>query len=152
MVSTLRSLIDRIRELDQEIAGRAREDDVAKRLMTIPGVGPIVATALEALAPPVETFVRGRDFSAWMRLTPRQHSTGGKARLGKTSKIGQRNLRRLLINGAATVARWAIRRGCPEGSWLSRPMLVIVALANRMARIAWALMTKRGRYERAAAA
>lgn len=158
VVSTLRSLIDRIRELDQEIAGRARENDVAKRLMTIPGVGQIVATALEALAPPVETFVRGRDFSAWMGLTPRQHSTGGKARLGKTSKMGQRNLRRLLINGAGTVVRWAIRRGCPEGSWLSRmigrkpPMLVIVALANRMARIAWALMTKRGRYEIAAAA
>ncbi|CAN7710886.1 IS110 family transposase [Phyllobacterium sp. LjRoot231] len=157
LVSTLRSLIDRIRELDQEIAGRAQQDDVARRLMTIPGVGPIVATALEALAPPLETFARGRDFSAWMGLTPRQHSTGGKARLGKTSKMGQRDLRRLLINGAATVVRWAARRGCPEGSWLSRmigrkpPMLVIVALANRMARIAWALMTKGGRYEVAAA-
>jgi transposase len=71
--------------------------------------------------------------------------------------MGQRDLRRLLINGAATVGRWAARRGCPEGSWLSRmigrkpPVLVIVALANRMARIGWALMTKGGRYEVAAA-
>ncbi|WEX91620.1 IS110 family transposase (plasmid) [Sinorhizobium garamanticum] len=88
LISTLRSLVDKVRELDQEIARRARRDDVAKRLMTIPGVGPVIATALEALAPPAETFTRGRDFSAWMGLTPRQHSTGGKARLGKTSKMG----------------------------------------------------------------
>jgi transposase len=139
---TLHSLIDKVQELDQEIAGRARRDDVARRLMTLPGIGPIVATALEALAPPAETFVRGSDFSAWMGLTPRQHSTGGKARLGKTSKMGQRDLRRLLIIGAPTVVRWAARHGCGEESWLSRmigrepPMLVIVALANRMARIA----------------
>lgn len=153
LVSTLRSLVEKIRELDQEIARRARQDDVAKRLMTIPGVGPVIATALEALAPPSETFTRGRDFSAWMGLTPRQHSTGGKTRLGKTSKMGQRDLRRLLIIGASAVVRWASRNGAPVGSWLSRmigrkpPMLIAVALANRMARIAWALMTKGGRYE-----
>jgi transposase len=121
--------------------------------MTIPGIGPVIATALEALAPPVETFIRGRDFSAWMGLTPRQHSTGGKARLGKTSKMGQRDLRRLLIIGASAVLRWASRHGAPAGSWLSRmigrkpPMLIMVALANRMARIAWALMAKGGTYQ-----
>lgn len=157
LISTLRSLVDKVRELDQEIARRARRDDVAKRLMTIPGVGPVIATALEALAPPAETFTRGRDFSAWMGLTPRQHSTGGKARLGKTSKMGQRDLRRLLIIGASAVVRWASRHGAPEGSWLSRmigrkpPMLITVALANRIARVAWALMAKGGRYEVAAA-
>jgi transposase len=107
----LRPLLDKVRELDQEIAQRARRDDVAKRLMTIPGIGPVVATALEALAPPAETFARGRDFSAWMGLTPRQHSTGGKARLGKMSKMGQRDLRRLLIIGASAVVRWASRHG-----------------------------------------
>lgn len=156
LISTLRSLLDKVRELDQEIAQRARQDDVAKRLMTIPGIGPVIATALEALAPPAETFVRGRDFAAWMGLTPRQHSTGGKARLGKTSKMGQRDLRRLLIIGASAVVRWAARHGAPAGSWLSRmigrkpPMLITVALANRMARVAWALMTKGGRYQVAA--
>ena len=153
LISLLRTLLDKVRELDQEIAQRARRDDVAKRLMTIPGVGPVIATALEALAPPAETFTRGRDFSAWMGLTPRQHSTGGKVRLGKMSKMGQRDLRRLLIIGASAVVRWALRHGAAEGSWLSRmigrkpPMLIAVALANRMARIAWALMTKGGRYE-----
>jgi transposase len=113
LISTLRSLFDKVRELDQEIARRARQDDVAKRLMTIPGIGPVIATALESLAPPAETFKRGRDFSAWMGLTPRQHSTGGKARLGKTSKMGQRDLRRLLIIGASAVVRWAWR--VPKG-------------------------------------
>lgn len=158
LVFTLRSLIEKVRELDQEIARRARQDDVAKRLMTIPGIGPVIATALEALAPPAETFTRGRDFSAWLGLTPRQHSTGGKTRLGKTSKMGQRDLRRLLIIGASAVVRWVSRRGAADGSWLARmigrkpPMLVTVALANRMARIAWALMTNGSCYQAAAAA
>lgn len=155
LISMLHSLLDKVRELDLEIARRARRDDVATRLMTIPGIGPVIATALEALAPPAETFKRGRDFSAWVGLTPRQHSTGGKARLGKTSKMGQRDLRRLLIIGATAVVRWASRRGAPAGSWLSRmigrkpPMLIAVALANRMARVAWALMTNGGTYQAA---
>lgn len=158
LVATLRLLVEKVRDLDQEIARRARQDDVAKRLMRIPGIGPVIATALEALAPPAETFTRGRDFSAWMGLTPRQHSTGGKAKLGKTSKMGQRDLRRLLIIGASAVVRWASRHGAAEGSWLSRmigrkpPMLITVALANRMARIAWALMTNGSHYEAAKAA
>ncbi len=86
------------------------------------------------------------------RLVPRQNSTGGKERLGRISKMGQRDIRRLLIIGAMTVVRWADRRGAPAGSWLARMlarkprMLVAVALANRMARIAWALMTNREFY------
>jgi transposase len=105
-----------------------------------------------ALAPPAAGFAKGRDFAAWMGLTPRQHSTGGKQRLGKTSKMGQRDLRRLLIVGAMATVRWAVRKGAPEGSWLARMlakkprMLVAVALANKMARIAWALMDKGGVY------
>ena len=82
----------RISELDRRIRERARTDDTARRLMIIPGIGPISAVALEALAPPAETFTQGRDFAAWLGLTPRQNSTGGKARLGKTSKMGQRDL------------------------------------------------------------
>jgi hypothetical protein len=76
-----------------------------RRLMSIPGIGPICATALEALAPPPETFVKGRDFAAWLGLVPRQHSSAGKARLGRVSKMGQRDLRRLLIIGAMSVGR-----------------------------------------------
>jgi transposase len=120
--------------------------------MTVPGIGPTCATAMEAFAPPAETFSKGRDFAAWIGLTPRQHSSGGKERLGKTSKMGQRDLRRLLIVGAMSVVRWGVRKGAAEGSWLARMlqrkprMLVAVALANKMARIAWALMAKGGIY------
>ncbi|MFA9562759.1 MAG: IS110 family transposase [Nitrospirota bacterium] len=152
LIDLVRKLIEQIRVLDGEIKTRSRNDDVAKRLMTIPGVGPVIATALEALAPPAETFKRGRDFAAWMGLTPRQRSTGGKPRLGKISKMGQRDLRRLLIIGASAVVRWAAKRGAPEGSWLARMlvrkprMLIVVALANKIARVAWALMAHGGIY------
>ena len=79
--------------------------------VTVPGIGPITAMAIQAFAPPMESFQRGRDFSAWLGLVPRQHTTGGKPRLGKISKMGQRDLRRLLITGAMAVVRWATRRG-----------------------------------------
>jgi len=107
---------------------------------------------MTAFAPPPETFAKGRHFAAWIGLTPRQHSSGGKERLGRTSKMGQRDLRRLLITGAIGLVRWAARRGAAEGSWLARMMnkkprmLVAVALANRMARVAWAIMAKGGIY------
>ena len=84
-----------ISELDREIAARAKADCVARRLMTVPGIGPLIATAIEALAPPAETFRSGRDFAAWIGLTPVQRSTGGKERLGRTSRMGERTLRRL---------------------------------------------------------
>jgi transposase len=147
LVGVLRHLQEQTAALDDEIAARAKADDVACRLMTIPGIGPLIATALEALAPPAETFRTGRDFAAWVGLTPVQRSTGGKERLGRTSRMGERTLRRLLIIAASGVVRWAKRKGVPAGSWLGRmlarkpPMLVIVALANKNARVAWALLT-----------
>ncbi len=149
-IALLQAKID---ELEKEIRHQVRRDDVTARLMTIPGIGPISAAAMMAFAPPPEIFAKGRDFAAWMGLVPRQHSSVGKERLGRTSKMGQRDLRRLLITGAMAVVRWAARRGAPEGSWLWRMlqrkprMLVAVALANRMARIAWALMAKGGVYK-----
>jgi transposase len=94
------------------------------------------------------TFKRGRDFAAWLGLVPRQHTTGGKPRLGRTSKMGQRDIRRLLIIGAMAVVRWVARKGAAEGSWLSRMMvrkprlLVAIALANKMARSVWAMLSK----------
>src|ERR1700723_2910904 len=84
MLDLLAGLEGKIADLDKEIARRAREDDVSPRLMTVPGVGPISATAIAALAPPAETFVKGRDFAAWLGLTPLQRSTGGKQKLGRT--------------------------------------------------------------------
>ncbi|MCE6967123.1 IS110 family transposase, partial [Cereibacter sphaeroides] len=86
--------------LEKQLRQRAATDKTARRLMTIPGVGAIAATALTTFAPPPEIFSKGRDFAAWVGLTPRQHSSGGKERLGRTSKMGQRDIRRLLIIGA----------------------------------------------------
>ena len=153
LVEQLRALDRRVAQLDTEIARRAKEDATARRLMTIPGIGAVTATALAALAPPVETFRRGRDFAAWLGLTPLQQSTGGKQKLGATSKMGERTLRRLLVIGASAVVHHASRRGSPSGSWLARMlqrkprMLVTVALANKTARIVWALLSKGGIYK-----
>lgn len=153
LLGHVRALDLQIATLDRKIRDRAREDRTIRRLMTIPGVGPICATALEALAPPAETFGKGRDFAAWLGLTPRQNSSGGKPRLGRMTKMGQRDLRRLLIIGAMAVVRWAERKGPSAGSWLGgmmarKPrMLIAVALANKMARIAWALLARGGVYE-----
>lgn len=152
LVMALARLDAELDELDAEIARRARENDTARRLMTIPGIGPLIATALATLAPPASTFRKGRDFAAWLGLTPRQHSTGGKQRLGSTTKMGERSLRRLLIIGANSVVMWRARKGAGTGTWLAGmlsrkpPMLVRVALANKMARIVWALMTRGGVY------
>jgi len=121
---------------------------MTRRLQTMPGVGPITAMAIETFAPPMEVFRRGRDFAAWLGLVPVQHSTGGKQVLGKISKMGQRDIRRLLITGAMVIVRWACRKGAQEGTWLHRMlrrkprMLVAIALANKMARSIWAMLTK----------
>jgi len=148
LVQVVTGLEEKISLLDKEIARRTKEDAVARRLMTIPGVGPITATAIAALAPPAATFRKGRDFAAWVGLTPLQKSTGGKQKLGSISKMGERTLRRLLIIGAAAAIQHAGRQGIPPGTWLARMlarkprMLVTVALANKMARIVWALLVK----------
>jgi transposase len=148
MIDNIKEQDRRIRELDREIARRAREDADARRLMTIPGIGPITATALLALAPSHETFRNGRDFAAWLGLTPLQRSTGGKQKLGAISKMGERTLRRLLIIGSSAVVLHASRRGAPQGSWLAQMMarkprmLVTVALANKTARIVWAVLAR----------
>jgi transposase len=153
MADMLRQLDDKIADLDKEIDRRANADAVCRRLMTIPGIGPIAATAMVALAPPAETFRRGRDFAAWLGLTPVQRSTGGKTRLGRTSKMGERTLRRLLIIGSSSCVLAASKRGAPAGSWLEgmmarKPrMLTVVANANKMARIAWALLTREEDYK-----
>ena len=158
LLERIAGLDEKIEELETQLCDCAREDEEAARLMTIPGVGPITAMALQAFAPPMESFRRGRDFAAWLGLVPRQHTTGGKPRLGRISKMGQRDLRRLLIIGAMAVVRHAIRRGGTTDPWLAnmlarKPrMLVAVALANRMARVAWAMMRNKEAYRARAAA
>src|SRR5271157_2666422 len=152
LIDTFTALEAQIRELDVEINRRSKADPVAPRLMTIPRVEPITATAITALVPAADNFRAGRDFAAWLGLTPLQKSTGGKQKLGAVSKRGERTIRRLLILGASAVIRQACIRGAPAGSWLAQmlsrkpKMLVTVALANKMARVVWALLVKGGVY------
>jgi len=154
LAAALSNLEAEIGKLDAEVARRAHEDETARRLMTVPGIGPLIATAIAVLAPPPETFRRARDFAAWLGLTPRQHSTGGKQRLVATTKMGERSLRRLLIIGAnSVIIKRHVHAEARPGSWLGDmlrrkpPMLVRVALANKMARIVWALMARGGVYQ-----
>ena len=151
-------LDEKIGRLDRELQTSARQREDTARLMTIPGVGPVTAMALQAFAPPMESFRRGRDFSAWLGLVPQQHTTGGKPRLGRISKMGQRDLRRLLVTGAMAVVRHASRRSEITDPWLAgmlarKPKKVVaVALANRTARRVWALATRKEAYRVRAAA
>jgi transposase len=157
LIDTFEALGKQIDDLDAEISRRAKADPVARRLMTIPGIGPIAATAITALVPPPEGFHAGRDFAAWLGL-PLQKSTGGKQKLGAISKMGERTIRRLLILGASSVVRWAVHRAPAPGSWLAQMlarkprMLVTTALANKTARIVWALLVKGGTYKAPAVA
>ena len=147
------ALSQKIADLEREIRSRTRsgEEMKLKRLMTIPDIGSICAMAVNAFAPPMESFGCGRDFAAWVGLTPRQHSTAGKQRLGRITKMGQRDLRQLLVPGATSVLRHMRKRKDPGDPWLRRMMmagkpskLVAVALANKMARIIWVLSVKKG--------
>ena len=130
----------------------ATEAETARQLQTMPGVGPITALAIEAFAPTMQNFKCGRDFAALLGLVPRQHSSGGKERLGRVSKAGQCDIRRLLIIGAMSRLNWMGRKSVTDGSWLVRMlarkprMLVAIALANKMARGIWAMMAKNENY------
>ena len=143
---------DRIDAKTKALKELAAGTDTARRLQTMPGVGPLTAVAVEAFAPDMAQFKRGRDFAAWLGLVPRQHSSGGKARLGRMTRAGQADIRRLLIVGAMSRLTWLGRRTIAEGSWLSRMlarkprMLVAIALAGKMARQLWAMLTKNEDY------
>ena len=142
------SCTDKIGQLERRIREEARRDQQTRRLQTAPGIGPVNAMAIRAFAPDMASFRRGRDFAAWLGLTPRQNSTGGRTRLGRVSKMGQRDIRRLLVIGAMSRIRWAERARAPQDPWLTQMlarkprMLVAIALANRMARVAWAMLSK----------
>lgn len=141
-----------IRKLERGLVEQVKEDDDLRRLTTIPGVGVMIAASIKAHVPDVEGFKSGRHFAAWLGLTPKPCSSGGKERLGGISKMGNPMLRSLLVLGAASVLR---RVKANEGgpSWLvallgRRPFKVVaVALANKMARMIWALLSKGGVYQ-----
>jgi transposase len=144
---------ERIDAKTKRLKTLATETDTARRLQTMPGVGPLTALSVEAFTPDMAQFKCGRDFAAWLGLVPRQHSSGGKARLGRISKAGQNDIRRLLIIGAMSRLNWLGRRSILEGSWLARmlmrkpKMLVAISLANKMARQIWAMLTKNEDYK-----
>jgi error-prone DNA polymerase len=149
-----RTVAERLATLEAEIASHARRDATARRLATIPGIGPITASLIAAtVGDNIGAFGSARQFAAWLGLVPRQHSTGGKTRLGRITKAGNAEIRRLLVLGATSMVRRATHWNSKAGLWVRgvlarRPVrLVTVALANKMARIAWALMTREQVYQ-----
>jgi transposase len=158
LLEQIESMTLRIATSDRRIKALAGQTDIARRLQTMPGVGPLTALAIEAFAPPMENFKCGRDFAAWLGLVPKQHSSGGKARHGRVSKAGQSDIRQLLIMGAMSRLNWIGRKSIPETSWLARMlarkprMLVAITLANKMARTIWAMLTKKEDYRTPATA
>jgi transposase len=153
----LRTLKVQILEFDRRIMAWHRSNEASKRLDAIPGVGPVLATALVASVADPRAFRSGRDFSAWIGLVPKQHSSGGKDKLGSISKRGDRYLRSLFTAGALAVIRYAKIHGTKHRPWLTallarRPTKVAaIALANKIARMAWAMMAKGERYKEPAA-
>ena len=153
----LRALKVQILQFDRRIMAWHRSNETSKRLDAIPGVGPALATALVASVADPRAFRSGRDFSAWIGLVPKQHSSGGKDRLGSISKRGDRYLRSLFTAGALAVIRYAKIHGTTHRPWLTallarRPTKVAaIALANKIARMAWAMMAKGERYKEPAA-
>jgi transposase len=135
----------KVEDVTAEIRTAAQTDETAKRLQTIPGIGPITSSVLAATVPDVSGFRSARDLAAWIGLTPKPHSSGGKERLGRISKMGNRYIRRLLFLGAMAQISARKRRG-PGEDWLWKMLerkpvkLVAIALANRMARTVWALL------------
>ena len=148
------ALATEIGAIERRIHAWHRSCEESRRLEAIPGIGPIVATALVAEVGDWKAFSSGRNLAAWIGLVPRQHSTGGKVRLGGISKQGNRYLRWLLVTGAMAVIRYARQHGT-QRLWLARLMqrralkVAAVALANKIARMAWAMMVRKERFEEA---
>jgi transposase len=153
----LQMLKTQVLEFDRLILAWHRSNETSKRLDDLPGVGPTLATALVASVANPKAFRSGRDFSAWIGLVPRQHSSGGKDRLGSISKQGDRYIRGLFVAGALAVIRYAKIHGAKHRPWLTgllarRPTKVAaIALANKIARMAWAMMARDEHYKEPAA-
>jgi transposase len=148
LVDELAGIWRRIEVIEAELVALHRANEVSRRLASIPGIGPITATAIASTVPDPSMFRSGREFAAWLGLTPKSHSSGGKEKLGRISKRGDRYIRHLLYVGAGNAIRFAKARAASGKVWIQGlqqrrpPKVVIIALANKMARIAWALMTR----------
>ncbi|TJZ80502.1 IS110 family transposase [Paracoccus hibiscisoli] len=152
LVSQIAEKTDRIDARTRALKALAAGTDRARRLQTMPGVGHLTAVAIEAFSPDMALFASGRDFAAWLGLVPRQHSSGGKAKLARISKAGQTDIRRILIIVAISRITGRSCRNISAGSWLGRMlmrkprMLVAIALANKMARQLWAMLIRQVDY------
>lgn len=147
LVGQLDALNQQIDGIDIRLAEIHKTNSICRLLATIPGIGPITATAFAATIPDPSAFRSGREFAAWLGLTPRQNSSGGKHRLGGITKQGDRYLRHLLVLGARTVVRYPKARSRVDGPWIEallerrRPTVVAVAVANKLARTIWAMLS-----------
>lgn len=155
--SQLRALKAQILQFDRRIIAWHRSNSTSKRLDAIPGVGPALATALVVSIADPRAFRSGRDFSVWVGLVPKQNSSGGKDKLGSISKQGDRYLRSLFTAGALAVIRYAKIHGPDHRPWLTRLLarrptkVAAIALANKLARMAWAMMARNESYQEPAA-
>ena len=152
LIRQIMGVSSQIAVLEQQLAAWHAESEASRRLAAIPGLGVITATAIAAIVTDPDQFRSGRQFAAWLGLTPQQHSTGGKTRLGGISKQGDRYLRRLLVVGATAVMRHIKDKPTPMADWIrklseKKPFRVVsVALANKLARIAWVVLTRKEAY------
>ena len=152
LVRQLMALTDEVATLDKQIASWHAESEASRRLAGIPGLGIITATAIAATVSDPDQFTSGRQFAAWLGLTPQQHSTGAKTRLGGISKQGDRYLRRLRVIGATAAMRHTKDKTTLMANWIRKLMekkpfrVVSVALANKLARIAWVVLTRKEAY------
>jgi transposase len=158
LVKQIDALDEAIEAIDKELEAQAKGDEKTKRLMTIPGIGPVIATAIAATVRDIEAFASGREFAAFLGLTPRQASTGGKERSGGVSKMGDRDLRKLLVVGATTVLHHAAGHNDALRTWAKAMLkrkaahkyafkLTAVALANKLTRIVYAILRSGGAYD-----
>ncbi|MER9548371.1 IS110 family transposase [Mesorhizobium sp. M0322] len=158
LIVQLREVHGKVSEMDRQIHAWHRSNELSRRLETIPGIGPITASAIAATVTDASLFKSGRQLAAWIGLVPRQNSSGGKDRLGRISKQGDPYLRRLLVVGAHAVLRFSRKGKAASTRWAAELLakkpynVVAVALANKMARIVWALMTTGRRFEASTAA
>lgn len=152
----LRKLDDHIKAYDARIAQRAKGDERIKRLLAVEGIGPVVASALVSAVGDAKQFSKGRDMAAWLGLTPSQHSSGGKSRLGHISKRGDKYVRMLLIHGARAALKAAENKEDGRSRWVTglakrrNKNIATVALANKNARIAWSILSREETYRSAA--
>ena len=153
LVAQIRAIQEQIGGLEQELLVWHRQHEESRRLAAIPGVGVITATALTATVGDASQFRSGRQFAAWLGLVPTQRSSGGKDRLGRISKRGDGYLRRLLVHGARAVLRWTRQRPERRSPWIEgllarRPTnVVLVAMANKTARVVWAMLSRAQTYQ-----